>query len=370
MSYQDPTLCGVRGGDPLRPAPRPGRFVVDRWQVLQLVKDTARDTGIGEREIAVLSAHLSVLAKGPVRADQLLVSYAQVSGILDRANCMDERRFRRGEARLEELGFVIRKLSANGRRYPVRDGKGQVVDAYGIDLRPLFLRLDELEATRASRHEEQQRRAALRSRISARVSAVKRLAEAHLGHVPEALIALGQEIRNLLRRATASLADMARAETALEAAAAQWDSADAPERPAPDMPVPDTSAVDAGQNARHTDSPMKRNTRAVARAEAVSVPDVWRRCPEVSACFPSPPTGPREANERLVIFSSFLGLGQQAVTSALELMGWARVLIALDYMAGRIETIKNPDGYLAHMARAYKSGQVIAGGRLRIGQDI
>lgn len=372
MSYQDPTNHVVRGRDPLSPAPRPGRFVADRWHVLQLVKDTARATGIGEREIAVLAAHLSVLAKGPVRADQLLISYAQVTGILDRANCMDERRFRRGEARLEALGFITRKLSANGRRYPVRDGKGRVIDAYGIDLRPLFLRIEEMEQTRQSLHDDQLRRAALRSRISARVSAVKRAAQDRLGHVPDALVALGQDIRNLLRRNTLPLAEIARAEAQLDAAETALPQATAAPCPAvqdaSEPPVvPDMSAVDAGHSDRHLESPRKRNTDTDAQDDTPPIPVIWRSCPEVAACFPSPPTDAHGVGRNLIDFSGFLGLGQPVVTKALNILGWARLLVALDYMASRIQQIRNPGGYLDRMMRSFLAGEAIAGGRIQPG---
>jgi hypothetical protein len=53
----------------------------------------------------------------------------EIGALLERANCMDKRRFRRGEAPLVALGFVRRKLSANGRRFPVRNAQGQIVDA-------------------------------------------------------------------------------------------------------------------------------------------------------------------------------------------------------------------------------------------------
>jgi hypothetical protein len=194
--------------DPLCQRPAKGQFHIDRWEVLQLVKDAAAVLGLSDRDIAVLGAHLSVLPKGPIKSGQLLMSFMQVSAILPRANCMEERRFRRSETRLDETGVVARKLSANGRRFAVRNASGRIVDAYGIDLEPLFLRIDELREIRARLEEDRQRKRALISRVTARLSELKRWSTDHIGYVPDALSDLALLLRNLFRRKTISVSDM------------------------------------------------------------------------------------------------------------------------------------------------------------------
>jgi replication initiation protein RepC len=362
MKQENPTLWRDRAEDALRPAPRPGRFVVDRWQVLQLVKDTAKLTGIGEREIAVLGAHLSVLTKGPVSASQLLISYAQVTGLLERANCMDERRFRRGEARLEQLGFLTRKLSANARRFPVRDGSGRVVDAYGVDLRPLFLKIAELEDMRARQLHEAQQLRALTTRISARVSAVKRRAIAVLGYIPEVLAATAQAVRNLLRRTGVSPSEMIMAEQALVALETELLSEPSP---APTPVAADTKTADDRQIDRHIESPKKETTYEHSkqrRSNEQPISTIWEKCTEISAVFPERPRNTEELASRLFEFSSFLGLGQKVVGEALEVLGIARFLMVLDYLAGRIHSIAKPQGYLKNMLKKFLIGEAIAGG--------
>ncbi|MBT9385101.1 hypothetical protein KM176_14620 [Pseudooceanicola sp. CBS1P-1] len=332
--------------DPLVPAPRPGHFIVDRWEVLQLVKDTARQTGLGEREVAVLAAHLSVLTKGPVRADQLLISYAQVAGMLDRANCMDERRFRRGEARLEELGFVTRRLSGNARRYPVRDSSGRIVDAYGIDLRPLFLRLEELLALRAEGAEETCRRNALRSRISAALSAQRRTLEARLGALPADIRTLHQDLRNLLRRAGTSEAELRGALRALEDLAPPALPA---ESAAPEV-LPDSSSADAGQSARHSEPQEKEYTRSEPQP-ASDLHRLWPSLPEVAALYPSPPRDAPSLLKVIFEFSGFLGLRKTSLVASIREAGPERTLCFLDRMAARLDQIRQPDSYLASLSR-------------------
>lgn len=353
MKHMPAATFTPENGDPLSGRPRPGHFHLDRWEVLQLVKDTARQTGLGEREIAVLAAHLSVLPKGPVRADQLLVSYAQVAGMLGRANCMDERRFRRGEARLEELGLITRHLSGNGRRYPVRNAQGVVVEAYGIDLRPLFLRHDELTALRDEARETSSRLAALRSRLSARLSAVKRAALAAGNGLTGALASLANEIRNLLRRASANEAVLLEAENRLLAF-------DIPESSQPETtaPSPDKMTADAGQLDRHSETRRKEiNRKRPVSFDALSAsPPDWSQYPEISALYPAVPRSETEVLRIIFEFSGFVGVRESTVRHVLATLGSRQLLDGLNLVAKKIADIRNPDGYLMAFAQRKAGG--------------
>jgi len=350
----------------LSAAPRPGAFECDRWQVLQLVKDTARATGIGEREIAVLSAHLSVLPRGPVRASDLLISFAEIGGILDRANCMDERRFRRGEARLAELGFVARKLSGNGRRYPVRDGRGQIVDAYGLDLRPLFLRLAELEALRTALAEEEAARRALRSRISARLSALRRDMEARGGALPAPLAELVSGLARLIRRARVALPELLAAETTLLAQLSTVLAATPEPGPAMTAEVgisPDKSAADAGQIVRRMESLGKENI--ASSGLPADIPRLWRVCPRIAAYFPDPPRHAHDLHRIGQDFLGFIGLRDREALDILTAHPLADLLRMLEYLTGRLAQLGNPKVYFLSMLRAYDRGEAVAGGQIR-----
>lgn len=326
-------------GDPLSGRPRPGHFILDRWEVLQLVKDTARQTGLGEREIAVLAAHLGVLTKGPVRADQLLVSYAQVAGMLDRANCMDERRFRRGEARLEELGFVTRHLSGNGRRYPVRDASGRVVEAYGIDLRPLFLRHDELIALREEARADACRRNALRSRLSAALTAAKRDVLAARGEISGTFAELAADVRNLLRRASTDMAELRIAEDRLARYVAE------------DHSAPDNLTDDGGQDDRHSEpqkkeiySPRLRDAPQQAAEEAWI--KRWSALGQLSEFYPAPPRTQAELLRIVFEFSGFVGVRDTTIRSLIDRFGVRYLAEGIDMVARKISQIQNPNGYL------------------------
>ena len=342
MKHIDPGVL-THGPDACGPTqPRPV-FVHDRWQALSTVKAVARTLGLGEREITVLSAHLSVLAKGPVRSDQVLISYAGLPTLLERANCMDERRFRRGEARLEQAGLIRRKFSANARRFPVRDNKGMVVDAYGIDLRPLFERIPELSALQQKIEAAAAQLKATRTHISARLSEVRRsLVLAH-GETPEWFDDLVTSARNILRRAKL---------TQTEANILQRDVEDALDRIDPpldevaenEMPA-DISAGDPGQIVRHSESQEKDKNRK----DRQILTTTWCECSELASYHETPPESEHDLLDRLYCFGGYLGLSHDTRVKIVRILGILDAMKVMDYMAKQAARIKRPDCYVVKL---------------------
>lgn len=338
---------------------------IDRWAVLQLVKDSAPVTGIREREISILAAHLSVLPKGMLDPSQLLVSYAQVTGMLERANCMDERRFRRGEARLEELGFVHRKLSGNGRRFPVRDGNGSIVDAYGIDLRPLFARISELQQALQNHREGTAKLRAIRSRISARLTAVKRAAHCDTKMLTVDLAEKLARYRNRLRRRDTSLNDMIQ----LEHEVASLELGDPTEATTPpanttaDQHVePKELSADDRQIDRHIESLKKENISSGNSMAQTDPQLVWTQCRNLLQFYPTSPSSAQAIARTLYEFFGFLGLRQTMKENIFRTFGLSNAVRIADYIAGRINSISQPTGYVFHMIKEYRKGNPVAGG--------
>jgi replication initiation protein RepC len=56
---------------------------------------------------------------------------------------LNERTIRFALKALIELGLIIAKDSANGKRYAVKDLAGEIVDAFGFDLTPIYARRGE-----------------------------------------------------------------------------------------------------------------------------------------------------------------------------------------------------------------------------------
>ncbi|MFZ7091446.1 helix-turn-helix domain-containing protein [Primorskyibacter sp. 2E233] len=315
-------------------------FIHDRWQVLSTVKAVARALDLGEREITVLSAHLSVLAKGPVRSDQVLVSYAGLPTLLERANCMDERRFRRGEKRLEDAGLIRRKFSANSRRFPVRNGEGKVVDAYGIDLRPLFEKLPELAKLQSHLEAEAAFLNAMRSRISARLSEARRTIGACCGNIPDWLEDLTASARNILRRATLTQTEATALERQINEALDSQISTQQNE--IADETVADNLAADPGQIVRHSESQRKE----YKKKETLNILDAWEKCHHLASFHEDVPKSEKDLWDRLYRFAGYLGLSHSTRVNMVSALGSMRAMKVLNYLAERILDIKHPERYV------------------------
>ena len=181
-----------------------GFIPIYRRDLMRALRTTRRNLGLSTGDLLVMDALLSFLpcrnrATGtdrPVSPDMLLVVYAGNATVCERANGMDERVLRRHLVRLETTGLVRRRLSATGKRFPLKSN-GAVRDAFGVDLTPLLERHHEIShlACRVEQNREEIRglRAealALRGQL---LDAADRLTEAALAFV--------ERVRTILRRA-------------------------------------------------------------------------------------------------------------------------------------------------------------------------
>jgi replication initiation protein RepC len=175
-----------------------------RRDLMRALRTTRRNLRLSTGDLLVMDALLSFLpcrnrATGtdrPVSPDMMLIVYAGNATVCERANGMDERVLRRHLVRLETTGLIRRKLSATGKRFPLKSN-GAVRDAFGVDLTPLLERHHEISdlACRVEQNREEIRglRAealALRGQL---LDAADRLTEAALAFV--------ERVRTILRRA-------------------------------------------------------------------------------------------------------------------------------------------------------------------------
>lgn len=356
-----------------------GPVLLDRWTTLSLITDLRRELGITDREIMVLRAHLSVLPHGPLDPRKLNMSFMNLQEIHDRACGMEPRRFRRGEARLEEVGLIRRQLSANGRRFPERNREGQIVNAYGIDLSPLLARHAELIATRDRIAEE---RLALRSRknsLSARLQNMLRDLTAVCTALPDWLESFRQHVRNILRRASVTVSDLDALEVEMDRISEDvtleivpedlQDTAVTPHSPASTTEVSpavqmDISAHDGGQSVRHIESKLKESKKEEAQFDLARIHMIWNETQTIREFFPERPRNAHALAGILIQFSSFIGLGQTITLHGLRIFGPGGMIQVLDYLAGKAGSIKQPEGYMSAMIKSYEAGQPVAAGRV------
>ena len=192
------TLALVRGQ--LETAARDAGKAVNKWKVFNDVGEAKDVFGLQDRSITVLQALLSFYPNDELSDESGgLIVFPSNSQLSLRAHGIPASTLRRHIAALVAAGLILRRDSANGKRYARRAPGGGIEQAFGFDLSPLVACADEL-ADRAARIIEERRAVdALRERVTlARRDIAKMLAFAVERCVDADLPALHREYRELL----------------------------------------------------------------------------------------------------------------------------------------------------------------------------
>ena len=131
-------------------------FAVSRKELLKAARDAVRALELDRSERQLIEC-LAVCFGEQQLASGLLCwpSNAQI----EKKTGMSERTIRRAIVRLRDHGLIIMRDSANGKRFPISNAKGEIVDARGFDLTPLHARAAEFaERARALDIEDRVRR--------------------------------------------------------------------------------------------------------------------------------------------------------------------------------------------------------------------
>lgn len=119
---------------------------VDKWKVFRNVCEARPLLDISDRTLAVLNALLSFYPESHLSGEANMVVFPSNRQLMLRAHGIAVTTLRRHLAALVEVGLVIRKDSANGKRFARRKSSGELEDAYGFSLAPLLARSEELAA--------------------------------------------------------------------------------------------------------------------------------------------------------------------------------------------------------------------------------
>ncbi len=110
----------------------------DKWQLFRALCTARLRFNLSDRDLTVLNALLS-FHKGTSLSDNAkLVVFPSNRALGERAHGMAESTLRRHLASLVRSGLISRHDSPNGKRYAARDRDGEIIRAFGFDLRPLL----------------------------------------------------------------------------------------------------------------------------------------------------------------------------------------------------------------------------------------
>ena len=119
---------------------------VDKWKVFRNVCEARPLLDISDRTLAVLNALLSFYPESHLSGEASMVVFPSNRQLMIRAHGIAVTTLRRHLSALVEVGLIIRKDSANGKRFARRKSSGELEDAYGFSLAPLLARSEELSA--------------------------------------------------------------------------------------------------------------------------------------------------------------------------------------------------------------------------------
>ncbi|GGG16635.1 replication initiation protein [Rhizobium wenxiniae] len=118
--------------------------IADKWKVFRDASAAMEALGIQSNSLAVLDALLSFYPENELRGDAQLIVFPSNMQLSLRAHSMPGSTLRRHLAALVEAGLIVRRDSANGKRFSRKSAAGDVDQAFGFDLSPLLLRSEEL----------------------------------------------------------------------------------------------------------------------------------------------------------------------------------------------------------------------------------
>ncbi|MGX9992260.1 plasmid replication protein RepC (plasmid) [Rhizobium sp. Z1P35] len=351
----------------------------EKWKVFRDVSAAMALLGIQSNSLAVLDALLSFYPENDLRQDASLIVFPSNAQLSLRAHGMAGSTLRRHLAALVEAGLIIRKDSANGKRYVRRDHTGDIENAFGFDLSPLLSRAEEL--------------AMFAQQIVAERAAFKRM--------KENLTICRRDVRKLISAAMEEGADgdwqaiegiyvgliarLPRTPSTADVNAILEEMQMLKEEVLNRLENQEKAENPSG-NAAHTErhiqnskpesfselEPSSRKEQGAKSSEANGIQReplkafplglVLKACPQVIDYGAGGAIGSwRELMSAAVVVRSMLGISPSAYQEACEIMGPENAAIAVAGILERANMINSPGGYLRDLTRRSERGEFSLG---------
>ena len=353
---------------------------VDKWKVLRDASAAMTLLGIHSNSVAVLDALISFYPESEFRPDAQLIVFPSNMQLSLRAHGMPNSTMRRHLALLVDAGLIIRKDSANGKRYARKDRSGSVESAFGFDLSPLLVRAGEL-ATMAQ--EVMAERAALRRakeslticRRDVRkliTAALEEEAPGNWALIESTYLAL---VRRIPRSPTVTevrgLLDEMRMlkEEALNILEDNENNAIPSINHAPiEQHIQNSNTESFNELEPRFEKKQGEKSEPTKRPKRNGEPEVFplsmvlRACPEISNFGPGGSIGSwRELMSAAVTVKSMLGVSPSAYEECCEVMGQAGAAIAIGCIYERAGHINSAGGYLRDLTAKARRGEFSLG---------
>lgn len=325
--------------------------------------------GISDRDLAVLNALVSFYRPDRIDEGEGTIVFPSNRALAERAHGMAESTLRRHLAALVAAGLILRHDSPNGKRYAARDETGALARVFGFDLRPLLVRVGEIQKAAAGVRAHQLRLRRLREGVVLRLrDAVKllaygretvkadwdalesrmRTAQTALRRKPEETLlqGLNQDVQQVLdainaRLKTANTENMDGNDVENERHIQYSNKSFNDSEPCKE------------QQGREVDRSDKPTTQ---RNEVLPLYLVLKACPDLMEYFPDRPKHWHQLVAAADFVRPMLGISPDAWFAARDAMGPEVAAITLACMLQRGSDIAKPGGYLRVLTQKAADG--------------
>ncbi|AIC30127.1 replication initiation protein RepC 2 (plasmid) [Rhizobium etli bv. mimosae str. IE4771] len=350
----------------------------DKWKVFRDASAAMELLGIQSNSLAVLDALLSFYPHNELRQDKQLIVFPSNAQLAIRAHAMAGATLRRHIAILVEAGLIVRKDSANGKRYARKGDDGQIENAFGFDLSPLLARSEELAmlaqrvaADRAALRQAKQSLTICRRDVRKLITAaMEEGADGDWQAVEDFYIEVVSRIPRAptLAATTAVLDEMQMLrDEVLNRLENREDSRNNSTNAAhSEQHIQNSNSESSSefeprlqekQGAKSSSSREPRNEQQ----RAVPLGLVLKACPTISDYALGGIGSWRELMSAAVVVRSMLGVSPSAYQDACETLGPENAAVAIACILERAHFINSPGGYLRDLTRRSERGEFSLG---------
>lgn len=324
---------------------------VHKWEVFNALCEARARFGVTDRDLAVLNALLTFHKPTQITDGERTVVFPSNATLSQRAHGMPESTLRRHVAALVNAGLILRNDSPNGKRYATRTRGGDMIRAFGFDLRPLLVRAREiLEAAEEVREERETLRIARDDVAILRRDASKLIAYGAEAHPDDrwdtprhALAELGKMLRRKLD--LSALTDLRhRMEKLVEKLHGLLGmSVDC---------APETSASDSQNERHHTESDKTSYESEQPAKPETTLPLalVLKACPEVLTYSDRQVNTWRDLVAAMAYVRAMMGITKETWDHAITCMGAEKAAITCAAILQRMNEVQSPGGYMRSLA--------------------
>lgn len=357
---------------------KPGK-TADKWKVFRDASEARELLGLQDRSLAVLDALLSFYPDNELRQDAQLIVFPSNAQLTLRAHGIAGATLRRHLALLVEAGLIVRKDSANGKRYARKDKAGAIDSAFGFDLSPLLMRADELAmmaqqvvadrfALRRAKENLTICRRDVRKLISAAIEegasgnweSIEAMYIGLVGRIPRSpTLGIVNSILDEMQLLQQEVINILEIQQEDENISTNGDHSERHIQNSNTESINElepSSRNEQGGKAMGDDRPKREPVRNFPLGM------VMRACPEITMYGPAGGIGSwREMMGAAVVVRSMLGVSPSAYQEACEVMGPENAATAIACILERTGHINSAGGYLRDLTRKAARGEFSLG---------